>query len=271
MPYCRKCGREIKESERFCPSCGAPVGEAVIDYRKPRERGWPIGRIIIVVIGLIVILTSFGLLVGGTGIMIATRTLSDQEGFLLTEEADLRVDSYAIVGKGINIEIDPTSRLFLRRLGDFITFKLVATSNDPSKELFIGLAMEENAREYLRDVWYHEVEEFHWSYGPWCGASPEVSYTVHQGESPTGPPTMHSFWVALSTGPGPQELEWEPEVGNYWIVTMNGDGSAVVDTSIRIGAKVPLLQTIGNSMVAGGIIALLIGGALLYLGIFRKV
>jgi hypothetical protein len=29
MPYCEKCGTELSESAKFCPSCGARVGKVV--------------------------------------------------------------------------------------------------------------------------------------------------------------------------------------------------------------------------------------------------
>ena len=29
MPRCEKCGAELPEGARFCPSCGAPVGKVV--------------------------------------------------------------------------------------------------------------------------------------------------------------------------------------------------------------------------------------------------
>ncbi len=28
MPFCKKCGAELKEDAEFCPSCGTPVGAA---------------------------------------------------------------------------------------------------------------------------------------------------------------------------------------------------------------------------------------------------
>jgi len=37
MPYCRKCGTEMKEDVRFCPKCGTPVSGRV---RREKEREW---------------------------------------------------------------------------------------------------------------------------------------------------------------------------------------------------------------------------------------
>ncbi len=47
MPYCDKCGAELKEDSKFCPSCGASVGELKKERetRAPRQEcfGWERG------------------------------------------------------------------------------------------------------------------------------------------------------------------------------------------------------------------------------------
>ena len=47
MPYCEKCGAELKEDAKFCLSCGAAVGEVKEEreWRAPREEcfGWERG------------------------------------------------------------------------------------------------------------------------------------------------------------------------------------------------------------------------------------
>jgi hypothetical protein len=268
--HCRKCGEEIKGGVKFCPSCGAQQDFSGVVYSKPRDRAWSAGRIILVVLGSIVLLASFGLLLGGAGISVLRRNISDEDDFLLTPDVDLMVNSYAIVGKGIDIDIDPRSRLWLK-VGDLVTLKLVAESNDPTNEIFIGIVEMGSGEVYLRDVWYHQIEELSWEDGPWSDIVNEISFIDHPGDSPSGPPVMQSFWIEHSSGLGVQEIEWSPEAsGNYWVVVMNGDGSAVIDVSASVGARVPLLTMIGNVLIIGGVVALLLGGALIYFGIFRR-
>jgi len=38
VPYCWKCGTEIKKDANFCPKCGAPASERAI--RKRRHPEW---------------------------------------------------------------------------------------------------------------------------------------------------------------------------------------------------------------------------------------
>ncbi len=73
---------------------------------------------------------------------------------------------------------------------------------------------------------------------------------------------VHSFWSAHVSGSGTQSLTWEPELGNYWIVGMNADGSMGVDIEVRIGAKLPILRAIGGILVAVGLVLVLIALAL---------
>jgi len=39
MPYCWKCGAELKKDADFCPKCGAPVSERV-KREKERVEWW---------------------------------------------------------------------------------------------------------------------------------------------------------------------------------------------------------------------------------------
>lgn len=42
MPYCRKCGAELKEDARFCHACGTPVGTGVVRRIERRRERMPV-------------------------------------------------------------------------------------------------------------------------------------------------------------------------------------------------------------------------------------
>jgi hypothetical protein len=271
MPYCPACGREVREDADFCPQCGAPLREPEVRYRRPSGR-FPVVQIASLFIGGIIIIASLGVLTGGAAVTWVQREFSDEEGFLTSREVRFHTDSYALVARGvdINIEADFLAYAWTPRPGDFLTVRLVGESNDPSGEIFIGIASEADTRAYLGDVEYEELSDFDWDYNPRRQTQPQVDYQTHPGSAPSGPPTIHSFWVAHASGTGTQTLFWEPIPGNYWVVVMNADGSAGVDVDMRLGARIPILRTVGNGLIGGGLIALMIGGFIVYYGALRR-
>lgn len=272
MPFCENCGREVADDAAFCPDCGAPIHRGERTYRRAPGRGFGAGRILALFFGFILLAVSFGLMAGGGGVMWISGNLRDDEGFLMSHNVQLSVDSYAIVQRGLDIDMDvnvPTI-LWAPDPGDFVTLKLETSSEDPSKEVFLGIASQSDASAYLEDVDYDEMRQFSWDYSPWRDSQPDISYSRHPGAAPTGPPAIHSFWVAHATGPGTQTLEWEPELGSYWIVAMNADGSVGVDIEARLGAKIPILRSIGVGLLVGGLVLLFVGGSLFWRGLFPR-
>ncbi len=270
MPYCPECGAEVGEGATFCPSCGAQLEAPEVSYRRPR-RGWPMGRIIALLFGGIMIVASVGLLAGGAAIGFIESNFGDPEGFMVSRELGFTTGTHALVSSEVDVYMDVRLPLFLStRPGDLVTIKLEGESNDPTKEIFIGIARGADASVYLSGVRYEEVSDVSWSFDPWREAQPRVSYSVHPGGPPSHTPASMTFWEASTTGPGTQTLEWEPETGTFWVVVMNADGSAGVDVSISFGARVPILSTVRSMLLAGGFIALAIGGLIIYLGAIRR-
>jgi len=146
-----------------------------------------------------------------------------------------------------------------------VTIRITISSNDPSKNVLVGIAEASDAMQYLDNVEYDEITRF--SVSP--SRTAEIEYETHSGEETPADPTTQTFWKAAKHGSGAQTLEWSPEPGNYWIALMNEDGSAGVDLEMRVGAKIPLLSTIGSILVVLGVIALIIGGTIIYFGIRR--
>ena len=270
MPYCHRCGKEVEEGLAFCPNCGVPlteVGERF--FRRRIYQGWTIGdgisRGIIAFIGFMILLVGLSLTVGGVAVLSVHSSFADSNDFLISPPVVLAVDSYAIIQKGIQINIVTDLPVWIPDPGDFVQLKMVVTNNEPSKEVFIGIAEQSDASNYLSGVNYHEVDDFTWDYNPWRETPPKISYRERIGGAPIAP-IVSSFWVAHVSGPGTQTLTWEPSTGNFWIVGMNSDGSSEVNLEIQIGVRLPILRTIGGILLAVGLILLLIGGSL-----FRQV
>jgi uncharacterized membrane protein len=223
------------------------------------------GKIILLVLGIIGLLISIGLLVGGGALLWADNTIKDSEGFYTTRTIQIEKDSYAIVTGPANIDIDAGWGWgWGWDLGDLATFKVEGSNNDPSNQIFIGVARESDIDAYLSSVEYDEMTQLHiYPYS--------VDYRNHPGSIVPGAPTSQTFWTESTYGTGTQILEWELEPGSHSLVLMNNDGSAGVDMNIVFGAKVPLLIGVGVGILVAGAVGLLISILMIYFSVRRRV
>ena len=210
MPYCPKCGKEHDEGVSDCPSCGANLlGPVEPTYRRRRDPGMMVaaglGRGVAAFIAFILLMTGFGLAVGGFAVLSVHSNFADSEGFIMSHPTDLTVNSYAIVQKAVNINIDTYLPIWIPNLGDFVQLKIVTTSNDPSKEVFIGIAGVSDASGYLSGANYHEVDDFSWDYNPWRETTPRIVYNGGAAGPQRVPPWSTRFGAPMSPGPGPRQ------------------------------------------------------------------
>ena len=222
------------------------------------------GKIILLVFGIIVLLISIGLMVGGGALLWTDNVIKDSEGFYNTGTIQIEKDSYAIVSGPVNIDIDTGWDWGWRwDLGDLATFKIEGSSNDLSNQIFIGVARESDIDAYLSGVEYDETTELH--------ISPDrIDYQNHPGSIVPGDPISQTFWTKSTYGAGTQILEWELEPGSHSLVLMNDDGSAGVDMSIVLGAKIPLLFRVGVGILVGGAVVLSISILMIYFSTRRR-
>jgi len=207
------------------------------------------GRILLLVFGVIILLGGIASLFGGGALMWANSALTDGEGFLTTSTVRLDQDSHAIITTPTDIDV---SAAWLWTWSNLVIFKVEGSNDDPSKQIFIGIAEESSLNAYLSDVNYDEITEFH--FYPYS-----VEYINHTGDSEPAAPTSQTFWAASAYGGGNQTLKWEPETGSYSLVLMNDDGSAGVDLSVVFGAKVPWVFGIGVGLLVTGVLSLVVG------------
>jgi hypothetical protein len=136
--------------------------------------------------------------------------------------------------------------------------------------VFLGVAQDSYAAAYLGQVEYDRLVSPRWEYDPFVNDFPEYTLSRHPGSAPSGPPTMHSWWVAHQTGTGSQVLTWRPTTGSYWVVVMNEDASSGVDVDVKLGVRVPLIESLGGILLFSGIVVGLIGGFIIYHAVIRR-
>ena len=97
----------------------------------------------------------------------------------------------------------------------------------------------------------------------------EAEYDDHAGDRRPVAPADSDIWAASEHGSGKQTLNWEIEDGDWSVVVMNADGSAGVDADISTGAELPFLTALGWTALGSGGFVLVVGIALLVMGIRR--
>jgi len=125
------------------------------------------GRILVLLFGILLMLGSVPLLLGGGALLWVDLALTGDDGFFTTESYQLERNSYAIVTESAHINIDEEWNWGWGwfgdwDLGDLVTFKVEGTNRDTSKGILIGVAETEESdwREYINDVEYDEIINF---------------------------------------------------------------------------------------------------------------
>ncbi|MET1060920.1 MAG: DUF4389 domain-containing protein [Nocardioides sp.] len=240
------------------PTAQGPSGGGPPTPPPPASR-WGAGRIVAVVIGSMMAMTSLGLLAGGLALKVGDSLLRDDAGYLMSpteryDSAGLAVTSDNIDLQGGSADLDLASRW----LG---TVKVEATSRTPGG-IFVGIARTSDVDAYLRGVAHTTVTDPSGDHG-----DPDTTYV--NGSRPALQPADESFWVTSSEGTGRQVVTWDPDDGDWTIVVMNADGSAPVRADVAAGAEVPILDDVAFGLLVAGLVLLALTVLVLVLAIRR--
>ncbi|MFH1178767.1 MAG: zinc-ribbon domain-containing protein [Candidatus Bathyarchaeota archaeon] len=267
MNTCPKCGEENRKEAVFCRKCGEKLQTNI--YRKQREP-WGVVHIAVLLFSVVLLITAFGLVMGGTSLRGIQEIMTDEDGYIMSNTKHFQASSYAIVAEEMDIEIDPVAWRFFERSGGFLKFKIITENNDPSKEVFVGVARYEDAFNYINPMEYHEVSNLDLGWQNFDTGTSQATYTLHPGSAPVAPPTVNSFWIVHGADAGPQTLTWEPESGRYYLILMNADGSAGIDADVKLGVQIPFFSGLGNILIMAGIVVGTFGVLMLYFTIRRN-
>jgi len=240
-------------------SSGAPLGA------RPVHR-WTGGRVVALVLGALVLLTSTGLLAAGGGLLWADQTRRE-DGWLTSDDESVSTARYALVTDDVSLDAAGAEWIVDNLIGQV---RLQMTSADPDVELFAGVAPSSAVSDYLAGVGQRQLGTVSPGNGSadW-GMGAGGGMTDVAGGPPALPPTEQDFWVAQATGGGTQTLQWTPTAGDWTFVVMRADGSAGVDTSLAVAATVPGLTRAAWGLLGGGALMLAVGGLIVALTLRR--
>jgi hypothetical protein len=214
--------------------------------------------IALVVTGALASLFAAGLLAFG-GLALWGDSQKDSDGYLSTATHQFETGTRALATE--NLDVDLGDGDFIAESNDLGKVRVEADSHG-EKPLFVGVARTSDVENYLAGVSHTTLTD--------VDTSPfDADYDDHAGaRHPVAPADSH-IWAASEQGSGKQTLNWEIEDGDYSVVVMNADGSAGVDADISTGANVPFLDEIGWTALGSGGFVLVVGIALLVMGIRR--
>jgi Domain of unknown function (DUF4389) len=209
----------------------------------------PVGRIVMIVIGGLLVIIGGLAGLGGAALTWAHATQRDAEGFFTTPTERLDTTARAITSDDIDLGAGPGERF---DLGDLATVRIEVDSATETP-VFVGIGPEQEVSSYLDGVARAEIEDL--DFDPF-----KVEYRFTEGEGEPAPPAEQTFWAAV--GSDDESLLWDLEEGNWVVVVMNADGSAGVSVDASVAAKADWVLPLGLGLLIGGFVVVA-GGALL--------
>ena len=214
--------------------------------------------IALVVGGTLASLFAAGLLAIG-GLALWGDSQKDNDGYLSTDTHQFETGTRALATE--NLDVDLGDADWVAQSNDLGKARVQVESRD-GKPVFVGIARNSDVEDYLAGVSHSTLTD--------VNTSPfEAEYDDHAGNRHPVAPADSNIWAASQQGTGKQTLNWEIEDGDWSVVVMNADGSAGVDADVSTGAELPFLTALGWTALGSGGFVLVIGVALLVLGIRR--
>ena len=166
-----------------------------------------VGRVVLIVVGVVVGIVAFGLLAGGCALVAVDQTQRDDDGYLMSPSAEFSTR-------------DVFDRL--RSCGHRRQRRRAGPRHLPRDGTTSQRERPQRVRRYRpgsrgrplpgrrRAGRRHRLRP----------PRPHVLATARAAR-PAAPPGAQTFWVASATGSGEQTLKWKPEDGNWRAVVMN--------------------------------------------------
>lgn len=234
------------------PVGAAPTAAAAQPPETRHRTGWHIAAL---VVGIVMMLPALGLLLGGTALLVAKSTATD-DGFFDVTLDRIESDGVAITSIDLWDSADDADAPFVLDWLD-VDVRLWVDGAGPTDEVFVGIARTPDVRDYLDGAAYSEVTDFD-------DRVPE--YLDVSGSEIISEPTSVDIWDASATGTDQQVLTWEARNGDWSVVVMNADGSPGVAADVEVGVRSDAITTIAIVMLVLGGIGVIVGTVLIVIG-----
>ena len=210
----------------------------------PPPRRFGVGRIVLLVLGVLAILIGIGLVSAGVAGVYVDQSRRDANGYLTTRTAPFSAPGYAILSDSLDLDTEGPDVLFSRHILGKVRIHATGAGG---KDVFIGIGQADAVDDYLRGVRYSKVSDL--TFDPF-----KATYRRKAGGGPRSPP-------------GEQTATWNVAGGSWSAVLMNADGSAGVEARVAVGAKADWLLGYAIFLLVVGLLVVGVGALLLYLAL----
>lgn len=207
------------------------------------------------VFGGLALLAALALIGSAIAGIFGLETNRDSTGYFVTHTHHYQTSTYALSTESLNVS-SVTGALEAR----LVRLRIAATSNNPAKPLFVGIARTQDVNRYLAAVMHDELHDI--KFDPF-----KIVYRRLGIGAPKSPPSTQTFWRTHASGTGTQTISWPVKHGRWSALVMNADGSRNVSVDAQVAARlagawwfVAVFIALGAVTLAGGI-ALVRSGA----------
>jgi hypothetical protein len=183
------------------------------------------------------------LVISGVALIVIHLTQRGKDGYYTSSTEHIVAQGYAVTAEGLHIGDLPGVAT------DVVGRVRVSARSKNGQALFVGIAPQTAVNAYLSGVARSEVSDV---------SGDTVSYIMHAGGEPAGPPGRQGIWRSAGTGSGQVTASWKVKGGTWAIVLMNASAAPHIDADVSVGAKTNLLLWLGLGSLLVGLIA---GGA----------
>jgi hypothetical protein len=204
-----------------------------------------IASILLLVLALVAIVSG--------AVLLYLASANDSEGYAVSE----------------NYKIDSTSNAFALWLSSPVNnaqLKWIVTSDDLSKEVFVGWGLESSVEPYLTSFEYETANQWHY-YARAFSASMSIPSAIKISTgTPANLPAQETIWTDQVTTNSSATLHISPVYSSESrgiLVIMNSDGSSGIHTTIKFGSRLELYSVLPYVLLPVGVILLIAGMLLL--------
>jgi hypothetical protein len=180
------------------------------------------------------------LVISGVALVIIHLTQRSGDGYYTSPTETIGAPGYAVTAEGLHIADVPG--FATNAIG---RVRVTARSSN-GQTLFVGIGPQSAVNTYLAGVARSEVTDVN---------GDTVTYKMHGGRAPAGPPSRQAFWRSASSGSGQVTASWKVKSGTWTVVLMNDSAAAPVRATVSMGVKTNLLLWIGLGLLVVGLIA----------------